>query len=341
MKFDLQKDAQLRQGNASAAAETHTLSVAKEPTQIMLYGYSADTQWAAISFYETVSGGMICEDYDRDPPMERRRLHTGMEHTVNVARRTLTVEERMLAMRYSGGRCWIKVTFDSKEAADRALSSSPHPIQGHWVYAQPFRGERPEADEPIPVRDEDYDQGLIGAARPTSSKATTLGPAAGHAAATATGRSATATLPRSFTVRATDADEPSTADAQSVTSTTASSATATLNDATSLRQRELSTATGLEPSARNTIPTTSKRFPDMQRTVLRPATEALLPQLPWHERVFRSLRQGGWIPEEVFGTVVPQMDNGEFDWTAASFYWKVCYWLDSILGTDMCGIKEA
>jgi hypothetical protein len=295
----------------------------------MLYGFTSDTQWAAINFFETVSGGMICEDYDREPPTERRRLHTGMEHSASVARRPLTTEERALAMRYFGGRCWIKVTFDSSEGAERALASSPHPIQGHWVYAEPFRGHGPETDEPIPVRDEDHEQGLLGAARP-SRKATTFGPAAGKATPTTAGRS-NSTLPRSFA-----SQQLEDADTQSVTSTTASSATATLGETNGLRHRETGGETKEVAS-----PAPSQRFPDMPRTVLRPATEALLPQLSWSERIIRSLKRGGWIPGEVIGTVVPRLENGEFDWAAASFYWKVFYWIDSTFGTDLCGLKEA
>lgn len=137
-------------------------SVTKEPTQVMLYGYSPNTLWAAVSFYETVSSGIICEDYEREPPSEHRN-RVGV--TSNVPPRALTKAEKVLARQYHGGHCWINVTFDSTEAAERAICSSPHLLQGHWVYAEPFRGIGPEVDEPILMRKEDREQGLLGAPR--------------------------------------------------------------------------------------------------------------------------------------------------------------------------------
>ena len=80
--------------------------------------------------------------------------------------------------------------------------------------------------------------------------------------------------------------------------------------------------------------TSFKHFPDEARTVLRPASEALLPQMSWSERIVKQLTQGGWIPGDIIGSVVPRLENGDFDWASASFYWKLFYWIDSVLGTD-------
>ncbi|KAK5255104.1 hypothetical protein LTR16_004682, partial [Cryomyces antarcticus] len=43
----------------------------KEPTEVILYGYGLDAQWAAIEYYERISNGSIYEDYDRHPPQQR------------------------------------------------------------------------------------------------------------------------------------------------------------------------------------------------------------------------------------------------------------------------------
>ena len=56
----------------------HTASLA-EPTEVVLYGYGADVQYAAIEFYERVSGGHVYEDYDRFPPTSRYSLN--LSHT--------------------------------------------------------------------------------------------------------------------------------------------------------------------------------------------------------------------------------------------------------------------
>ena len=302
----------------------------------MLYGYSPDTQWAALQFYEQVSGGMICEDYERGPPAERKRFYSGLE-TTHAPRRALTKEEKSLAMRYSGGVCWIKVTLDSREAAERAIAASPHALQGHWVYAEAFKGQGPDVDEPILVRDEDRETGLLGAARPPQHKSATLGASSAPPLElrSPVQQRGSSTLPRSFVAR-----ESSQQDDASVASTaTASSATATIVDAGGVRRRDAGAELGQVVPVHESLATFS-RFPDKPRTVLRPASEALLPQMTWSERVVKSLREGGWIPGDMIGTVVPRLESGEFDWASASFYWKLFYWIDCTLGTDLCGLKE-
>ena len=313
----------------------------------MLYGYSPDYQWAAIQHYETVSAGMICEDYDRDPPAERRRYQTSLGYSGHIPPRQLTKAERAMAMQYKGGSCWIKVTFDSVEAAERAIFSSPHLIQGHWVYATPYRGQAHEPDEPILIRDEDRQQGLLGAPKPLP-RPQTLGASFSMSALqrTTSVNKANTTLPRSFGLTGAISEEiQPPAEETSVSSSTASSATALEPTYPDLRRREPLQLNGdprspTSPLVPTVISPTFTHFPDTRRTILRPASEAFLPQPSWTEKLFRSLTQSGWIPGDVIGVAVPRLENGDFDWATASFYWKLCYWLDTHLGTDLCGMKE-
>jgi hypothetical protein len=312
-------------------------SLTKEPTQLMLYGYSPDSQWAAIHHYESVSGGIICEDYDRGPPAERRKYHGGFGYDGHIHPRPLTQAERALAMDYKGGQSWIKVTFDSIEAADRAMYNSPHLIQGHWVYAAPYRGQPREPDEPIIAHPEDRDQGLLGAPKPTG-RAQTIGPSFTMSSLirSPSNSRATATLPRSFV---TNNSVPEALENDIESSTTASSATALEPSYPDLRQRQPSNG-GVQPGPATERPDVFKHFPDMKRTVLRPATEAFLPQPSWWERWLKPLISSGLMPGDVIGATVPRLEDGSFDWKTASFYWRACYWLDSCLGTDLCGMRE-
>ena len=325
----------------SNAGLHNTLSINKEPKQIILYGYSPDTQWAALSFYENVSGGLICEDYERQPPLERRRYQISLGYSGYTHPRPLTKVERALACQYSGGACWIKVTLDSAEAAERPISNSPHHPHGHWVYAELFSGQGPAIDEPILVR-EDEDQGPSAAPRLPQ----TIGASFSISALrrSSAGLRGTATLPKSFATTSTLSKtyQHQNAEVASVTSSTVSSATATEPEYPDLRRRS-SNPTGsynidIQSQSRST---TFTHFPNTARTQLRPASDAFLPQPSWQDRLFRGLTQSGWIPGDIIGNAVPRLENGDFDWHKASFYWRLCYWLDSYIGTDICGIKES
>ncbi|MCJ1329777.1 hypothetical protein MMC10_006457 [Thelotrema lepadinum] len=338
---------------SSETTQQPLTSVVKEPLQVMLYGFSSDFQWAAIDFYERVSGGMVCEDYPREPPAEKRRYRSGLSGG-SIPRRALTSSELTLSSQYHGGSCWIVVTFESHESGERAITSSPHLIQGHWVYAEPYRGISPPDDSPIPGKEEDRQAGLLGPPRPPS-KSATLGPSIGSALrreSSSTQRQ-TVTLPRSFLTPAgqTFQDVP---ENQSISSTTASSATALAAEPIypSLRQRNPSSSPSTLSPDRTSggdstalVPhtpaskATFTHFPDVPRTVVKPASEALLPQPTWWESVVKSLTRNGLIPGDMIGSTVPRREDGSFDWDRSSVYWKMWFWLDQVLGTDLCGIR--
>ena len=343
--------------NASLQQEGLAPNTSKEPVQVMLYGFSPSTQWAAVSHYERASGGMICEEYERHPPAESRRIPTTFSSPGLGPRRTLTALEKRLCMSYKGGKAWIRVTFDSAEAAERACYFSPHQVQGHWVYAELYAdGVIPNNDEPIPVRQEDRQADTTSSARPShipSHKTTqSLGPAFTRTMQVQQSQTS-ATLPRFFTSNASPpANDSQRPDPDSGSPSTASSATATApdpggdNDMT-LRQRgsgvqgRSDTNSALVPQAPSQEDKQyMKFFPNVPRTVLRPASEAFLPQPTWTQKTLRYLEDLGLIPRDVIGHAVPFTEAGEFDRANASFYWRICYWLDGTFGTDFCGLKD-
>lgn len=334
-------------------ASRTTVTAQKEPTQVILRGYSPNKQWAAIEFYERVSGGLICEDYERQPPFERRRYQSTLSASTYVHPRVLSRAEKALASRYDGGACWIKVTFDSAEAAERAIYSSPHLIQGHWVYADSFHGKGPDVDEPILYQLDDSEAGFVDTTRSSHRPTQTLGPSFSMSSLSQDvdlRQWSNATLPRSFTANALSlANEQARIEVGSLSSSTASSATATGPESPDLNRRRSSQNGECTSAALSTTnsgdqlrhrSSTFTHFPDRQKTPLRPATEAFLPQKSWTENVLANLPLVGRLQSDVIGSVVPRLENGDFDWARASFYWKICHWLDTHLGTDLCGMKD-
>jgi len=334
----------------NVALSNLTTSIVKEPTEVILYGYFPGHQWAAIAHYEKVSFGMICEDYERQPPQERMRYPSSLSNSAFVHSRPLTLAERKKASRCHVGNCWIKVTFDSAEAAERACYYSPHVIQGAWVYAKPYGSIPPEPDMPILVRDE----GLPGEPRPTDRDSRTSGPSSSIPPVDVaySGSTGIATLPRSFGSNLTPHlqahSERAVGSHSASSSTTASSATATGLDESNIQHRSASQATKSNPAPPSQHTDPSHRpesrpltaIPSATRAYLRPVSEAFLPQPSWSERMIRRLPLAGWMQGDIIGNAVPRLDNGDFDWAKASFYWKFWYWLDSHLGTDFCGLRE-
>lgn len=300
----------------------------------MIYGFTTSRQYAAIDRYERASGGMICEDYPREPPTELQKYPNSLSAFSSIHPRPLTKQETALAFKYDGGNSWIKLTCESVEAADRAVELSPLNINGHWVYAELYNGKGPELDRPIPITEDDRRQGPFNSPRfPRKASQTLSADFSQHAT---TQKLAASTLPRSFNMNAMSqsSNQPE-LDAGSLSPSTASSATATGLDYPNLRNRHLS------PAGQNTIPSSSQEIaPGIPRYILRPASEAFLPQPTWWERQVQWLSAQGLIPTDFIGHGLPLTDSGDFDWAKASWYWRLCFWFDSHLGTDICGLKE-
>jgi hypothetical protein len=183
--------------NASfAAGAASTTAFAQEPKEVILYGYGNDAQWAAISHYEKVSNGLIYEEYDREPYNNKFGLTFTSQRAAHY--RTLSKGALRKVNEYVGGDHWIKVTFDSAEAAERACHYSPKNIQGYTVYAEMYRGTGPQGGD-RPIRAEPGS--LSQAASPNTVSSATVGGGglgargAATSQSSATASSATATAP--------------------------------------------------------------------------------------------------------------------------------------------------
>lgn len=284
---------------------------------MILFGYPTNLQWQALRTYEDISFGMICEDYDREPPAELRRYPSIITNSPRNRSRPLTKEERASAFKYAGGANWVKVTFDSSAAAERVFEASPIQIHQHWVYAQPYLGVGPDVDEPILITEEERVAGKPLRKHPQRG-------------------------PSSQLLNTQTQNEEPQQESVSLSSSTASSGTATAPDQSNLRHRNTAQVGQHAPvgAVQTQNPRMMRRFPDQPRTILRPAHEAYLPQPTWWERQTAWLSERGLIPGEIIGNGPPTNDNGEFDYAQASFYWRFFYWIDSHFGTDYCGLRE-
>lgn len=335
--------------NDGGVASHHRPSHNKEPTQIIVSGFSPSTQWAAIDTYEKVSHGIICEDYPRRPPAGLQR-YPNILSSPSVHRRKLTDLEREMARHYAGGESWVRLTCDSAEAADRAAEMSPQQIYGHWVFAELYNGTQPEIDEPIPVQGEDQQQGSFGSPKPPRRPSQTL--SAAFLQHGITQQRPISTLLRTFSIPdTTQADNQRPNDAASGSSSTASSATATGPDYLNLRNdhhltqpNEKVSSSIIQKPAHAVVaesnPATMRHFADRPRTVLRPASEAFLQQPTWMDRQVQWLRSWGVIPGDFIGNGPPLKENGDFDWSRASWYWCVWTWMDTYLNTKFCSLND-
>jgi hypothetical protein len=288
------------------------VTTAGTPTEVILYGFPEPYQWSAIEFYERVSMGVIYEDYERAPP--NPRYNQTLSQSARVRKSKLPSEALKKVNKYHGGVHWIKVTFDSAEAADRACHASPHKLNGYLVYAERYRGTGPNTDAAIPATDE----AIRGISASPSQNSTT-----------------------SSTIR-------SHITAKSSSTLTASSATANQE---SLLSASSPTITIPTPSGSSTATSTALLSPGKKpllrgakRVVLLPAEKAVLPATSRWQRTF-----GGWpligfffggSQNDMIGNQVPLKDNGEFDWDHASLYWKFWAWLDFyIFFANFLGLK--
>lgn len=344
---DLDKNNQgLPKSTSSGSLDNPRKQTEKIATECMLYGYKAkESEWKVIDKFERISQGMICEDYPRSDPKSAAQSAQLLSGGDVVIRANLSADANRKSKRYDGGFHWIKVTFDSTSAADRACFYSPQEIDGHYVYCELYHGHGPAEDVAIPAE---------------SSAATRL---RGRAPRTLTSTHSTAflssmsskdqdrglTLPRSVAMNnlSSVADVAETEEDQSLgssTTTTATSGTATaaatttgaatnLDRSTSLHQRNVPT----EPKPESEFMT---HIPTVRRAKLRPLTEALPPQPTVAERVLRSIPILSWFTGDIVGDGPQLREDGTFDYDKSNAYWRFWYMVDKILGTDICGLKE-
>ena len=295
--------------------------VHKEPTEVILRGFKSTQQYAAIHEYERIAG-RICEDYPRDPPSEQRRYKADLRDPASLRRRAMTPEEKTKALKFAGGEHWIKVTFESADAADAAVDSSPQTILGHLIYAELYRGVPPTADEAVPANG-----AHVRTPRADRFTAQTVGPSSSGYPAQSS-RRPSSTLPRSFTTpamsqigRGSSSISPPGSNSSSHTLDSATLSTATVSSGTVVGQPH----TFHEQEQENVF---CQKIPTAKKVQLLPAEQALLPQQSYSQRIMSKIPFLNWLSSDIIGSTLPKTENGEFDWVKASMYWKLIYWID-------------
>ncbi|KAL1960496.1 hypothetical protein VTO42DRAFT_7795 [Malbranchea cinnamomea] len=315
--------------SSSSAVDPSKKLSNKVATECILYGYKdKSSEWKVIDRFERISQGTICEDYPRSDPelnIKYPRLLSGSDV---VIRTELSPDANQKAKRYAGGNHWIKVTFDSAAAADRACYYSPQEIDGFVVHCEIYHGQGPREDAPIAAVKTGFENWI-------KPKAHTVTPAS-VPFPVQQDEVDRATLPRSFTVNSAQVSAQPVDDANSVASqkstATASSATVTSPPPEStLRQRQASQSQSSEFMT---------HIPTVRRAVLRPVSEALPPQPTLVERLLRSIPILSWFTGDIVGDGPVLREDGTFDYEKSPLYWRFWYTADRIFGTDLCGLKE-
>ncbi|KAL5339619.1 phosphoglycerate mutase-like protein [Aspergillus crustosus] len=317
---------------SSSSSNLDAARTEKVATECIFYGYrDKDSEWKVIDKYERISRGVICEDYPRNDPKTNAGYAQLLSGGDVVIRGNLSVDANRKSKRYAGGFHWIKVTFDSSTAADRACFYSPQEIDGHVVFCELYQGQGPAEDVPIP-------QGSTEANRFTSNSKRTLSTSHSTVFLQPSKDKERSTLPRSFAMNnlasVADVEEPASSSHESTS--TVSSATATGVEQSTVKQRNL-------PNASNETSTTSEfmtHAPAIRRTKLRPMTEALPPQPTVTERVLRSIPILSWFTGDIVGDGPLFRDDGTFDYEKSNVYWRIWYMVDFIFGSDICGLRE-
>ncbi|KIW09150.1 uncharacterized protein PV09_00086 [Verruconis gallopava] len=282
------------------------------PTEVILYGFAPGFQYAAIEFYERASRGIILEDYDRYPPNPRYSNSLSMRQSRGPGLK-LSKEALRKKNTHRGGTHWIKVTFDSAEAADLACAASPHVINGYIVHAELYRGEGPAGGDVAILA---TPQALASAtASPSQRSSTTARDVSTETASTATATTAATILPDPFVA-------PSTQRPTSPTSTVPVQNTS-VSSSMALKERPL-------------------RIRGAKRAVLLPADQALVPGKNATQRFIEAVPILGWFfsgSSDLIGEGVPRRDDETVDWDSVGIYWKFWWWIDWWFGTDYCGLK--
>lgn len=299
------------------------------PTEVTLRGFKdVDQQYAAINRYEHIAG-RICEDYPRDPPYEIRRYKSDLRDPALTRRRLITPEERLKVNRADSGNHWVKVTFESQQAADAAIFSSPQAILGHLVYAELYRGTGPVRDEPVP----DATTLAQGDEIPAGWRRSGFG--GNRTAAELRQNFGEGRLPEE--VIAGDEMDMSPPHSNTSSRTIESGTVGTVTSSTST---VIGGAGALATTNNNNLVTAAadqadqadraycRKIPTAKKAVLLPAEQALLPQPSFTSRVLSQIPFLKWFSGSMIGSQVPRTADGEFDWVTASLYWKLICWLD-------------
>ncbi|KAH8431549.1 uncharacterized protein LDX57_009211 [Aspergillus melleus] len=339
----------LPKSSSSSNLDSQRKQTEKVATECILYGYkSKDSEWKVIDKFERISGGFICEDYPRTDPNSSAGYAQLLSGGDVVIRTNLSADANRKSKRYAGGYHWIKVTFDSSLAADRACFYSPQEIDGHHVICEIYHGQGPAEDAPIPATAAagKTDASALFKTNPartlTTSHSTTF-------LQTQKGKErAASTLPRSFAMNNLSTVPDVEEDASFASTATASSATATGVD--TINNQNTSSSPVHQRNVPKDVPVQAPQekpesefmthIPTVRRAKLRPLAEALPPQPTVTERVLRSIPILSWFTGDIVGDGPQLKEDGTFDYDKSNSYWRFWNMLDRFLGTDICGLKE-
>ncbi|KAI4592081.1 hypothetical protein KJ359_011872 [Pestalotiopsis sp. 9143b] len=311
--------------------------IVREPTEVILRGYKSNIQqYAAINHYEQLAG-RICEDYPREPPVEQRRYKSELRDPAFTRRQPLTKQEKVKVNQVDGGEHWIKVTFESADAASAAIYASPQKILGHLVYAELYRGLPPIED--AAVMDLVGDVGMLQDEQPTRTHSLRRLQKGKQNAVSKSWQNETANG------RSTGADvgpdgspSESRTSTQTIDSATMSTATGTASSATVTGTALNGNASFTDPSRSENAPQQPqngdycRKIPTARRAKLLTAEQALLPQQGLVQRIGSRVPLIGWFSGSMIGNEVPRLENGEFDLNRASLYWRIMFFLDYWFG---------
>ncbi|KAI0019054.1 hypothetical protein F4780DRAFT_465374 [Xylariomycetidae sp. FL0641] len=309
-------------------------AIQKEPVEIILRGYASPSQqYAAINHYEQLAG-RICEDYSREPPIEARRYKSDLRDPALTRRKPLSKTEREKVNKVASGEHWVKITFESQEAASAALFASPQKVLGHLVYAEQYHGRPPQSDGSI--LDTAGDAGMVD----SIPKASALRRRQGRGSQARNSRSGSfaALVAAPSTERTTKTQQPHESPSNSLTSSqtvdtaTASASSATASSAT-VTGAFLDTPGGemdldAAPAPSPVDSDHCQLIPQARRIKLLPAEAALAKQPSWTERLLLWIPLLSWINGTMIGSEVPRTELGEFDMAKASLYWQIMFYLD-------------
>ncbi|KAK5133116.1 hypothetical protein LTR08_008140 [Meristemomyces frigidus] len=295
-----------------------------EAMEVLLWGFGEDLQWAALEFYERVSGGAVLEDYER---VFAGQVQRGFDSTA-AARpygmvRSISKAALRKKNRYAGGEHWIKVTFDSRQAGELAVARSPHIIKGCLVTAEPWQDRGPARDEAVWASQAGVQ--VTSEVLPPSFSTRTLVEGSGSPEGTGTGTLSSATERQTPPV----VPLPPWAQQQSPTDSSATLTSGAQSQPTSTPQRQPHN----HDQQQQLTQRTGSRIPTARIASLLPAEMALMPRQPTQSWT-------AWLgASELIGTTVPRTEDGGFDHARASFYWRAFWWVDGVFGTDFCGCK--
>lgn len=338
-------------------------------TECLLYGYaSKSSEWKVLSKYERiVAPGIICEDYPREDPNLFLSSNSPYAYSKSaiVVHQSLTRDALRKSRVYKGGEHWIKITFDSLQAAEKACFYSPLEIDGYMVFCEMWQGKPPFADTPLLKGSDSANQMQRGAKMRTLTTSQSTNLLSGRQSAVEGFERAfqSQTLPRSHTMPAVQFGQLGSLDDLSSTmesSPTASSATAT--DARTpnsslappaqfgLRSRSQPNLTDPSSPTSTSIDAPLKFIPSARKLVLRPMSEALPPQPSFTTKLLRSIPIVSWFvggetastsePSGIIGDGPILKEDGSWDEQKNGFYWNFWKLIDRVVGSDFCGLKD-